>query len=100
MRSRGGGLSVCAFKRGSLDNGCYRSVPSMLLRSNIQSNSAQESMMRPALILVLPLAAALAACTPSNGSENSGKKGGGGHPGMGMPPPEVVVAEVKARSLP
>jgi membrane fusion protein (multidrug efflux system) len=45
--------------------------------------------------LVLLLAAVLAACSPSNGSEKKG-----GHPGMGMPPPEVTVATVQARSLP
>src|SRR5204862_7750164 len=49
------------------------------------------------LVRLLPLLASLvlAACTPSNGSEKKG-----GHPGMGMPPPEVLVAEVKAQSLP
>jgi membrane fusion protein (multidrug efflux system) len=49
------------------------------------------------LVRVFPLLASLvlAACTPSNGSEKKG-----GHPGMGMPPPEVLVAEVKAQSLP
>ena len=41
------------------------------------------------------LAFVVAACSPSNSSE--GKKGG--HPGMGMPPPEVVVAEVKPQAL-
>ena len=46
--------------------------------------------------LVSLLAFALAACSPSNGSE----KKGGGHPGMGMPPPEVTVATVTPRSLP
>src|SRR5437773_16120 len=44
---------------------------------------------------VAPLAALMVvSCSPSNGSE---KKGG---PGMGFPPPEVAVSEVKARSLP
>ena len=38
----------------------------------------------------------LAACSPSNGSE----KKAGGHPGMGMPPPEVTVETVSARTLP
>ena len=53
--------------------------------------------MRSAPILFPLLAAlAVAACGQSNGSE----KKGGGHPGMGMPPPEVVVTEVKAQSLP
>jgi membrane fusion protein (multidrug efflux system) len=50
--------------------------------------------MRSAPFVVSLLAFAVAACSPSNGSE---KKGG---PGMGFPPPEVVVAEVKAQSLP
>jgi membrane fusion protein, multidrug efflux system len=46
---------------------------------------------------LFPLLASLvlAACAPSNGSEKKG-----GPPGMGMPPPEVIVAEVKAQSLP
>src|SRR5205814_1098135 len=38
----------------------------------------------------------LAACSPSNGSE----KKGGGHPGMGMPPPEVTVIAVAPQPLP
>ncbi len=42
-------------------------------------------------ILCLPLAA----CSPSNGSEKKG-----GHPGMGMPPPEVSVVTVAPQSLP
>jgi membrane fusion protein (multidrug efflux system) len=42
------------------------------------------------------LALALAACSPSNGSE----KKGGGHPGMGMPPPEVNVVTVAPKSFP
>ncbi|HEY3074196.1 MAG TPA: efflux RND transporter periplasmic adaptor subunit [Burkholderiales bacterium] len=41
------------------------------------------------------LAFVLAACSPSNGSEKKG-----GHPGMGMPPPEVLTATVTAQSLP
>jgi membrane fusion protein (multidrug efflux system) len=41
------------------------------------------------------LALVLAACSPSNGSEKKG-----GHPGMGMPPPEVTVTTVQAQSLP
>ena len=44
--------------------------------------------------LVSAVAFVVAACSPSNGSE---KKGG---PGMGFPPPEVAVSEVKAQSLP
>jgi len=53
--------------------------------------------MRSRSLGFFPLLASLvlAACTPSNGSEKKG-----GHPGMGMPPPEVLVAEVKAQSLP
>src|SRR5919197_2746864 len=58
--------------------------------------SLQEFVMRSALLLAPLLALVLSACGQSNGSE----KKGGGHPGMGMPPPEVVVAEVKAQSLP
>jgi membrane fusion protein (multidrug efflux system) len=45
------------------------------------------------LFPLAPLALVLAACTPSDGSEKKGA-------GMGFPPPEVVVAEVKAQSLP
>src|SRR5216117_756735 len=49
--------------------------------------------------LALPLASlfamGLAACSPSNGSEKKG-----GHPGMGMPPPEVLTTTVTAQSLP
>src|SRR4051812_14646394 len=101
MRSRGGALSVCRFKRGWLDNGCYRSVPSMLLVSTIESKPhsgpIQESVMRMrAVSSVIPLLClVLAACGQSNGSEKKG-----GPPGMGMPPPEVSVATVQARSLP
>src|SRR5881275_3746426 len=46
-------------------------------------------------IPVLLLAFVLAACSPSNGSEKKG-----GHPGMGMPPPEVLTTTVTAQSLP
>ena len=48
--------------------------------------------MRSRSLIVSAVALVLAACSPSNGSE---KKGG---PGMGFPPPEVAVSEVKARS--
>jgi membrane fusion protein (multidrug efflux system) len=41
------------------------------------------------------LALVLAACSPSDGSEKKG-----GHPGMGMPPPEVLTTTVAAQSLP
>ena len=50
--------------------------------------------MRSRSLLVSAMAFVVAACSPSNGSE---KKGG---PGMGFPPPEVSVSEVKAQSLP
>jgi membrane fusion protein (multidrug efflux system) len=53
--------------------------------------------MRSASLPLLLLASlVLAACSPSNGSE----KKGGGHPGMGMPPPEVTTVTVAAQSLP
>ncbi len=51
--------------------------------------------MRSALPLVPLLALVLAACSQSNGSEKKG-----GHPGMGMPPPEVSVVTVAPQSLP
>ena len=51
--------------------------------------------MRSRSLLVSTVALAVAACTPSNGSEKKGAP-----PGMGMPPPEVVVTTVKPRSLP
>ena len=50
--------------------------------------------MRRLLVVLLP--AVVAACSPSNGSE----KKGGGHPGMGMPPPEVTVITAAPQSLP
>jgi len=50
--------------------------------------------MRSRSLLISAVAFVVAACSPSNGSE---KKGG---PGMGFPPPEVAVSEVKAQSLP
>ncbi len=52
--------------------------------------------MRSRSLFISTVAVVVAACTPSNGSE----KKGGGHPGMGMPPPEVVVTTVTPRSLP
>jgi membrane fusion protein (multidrug efflux system) len=67
----------------------------MLLLGNIAGNPFQESLMRSALWLSPLLALVLAACSPSNGSEKKG-----GHPGMGMPPPEVLTATVVAQSLP
>src|SRR5258705_8223511 len=70
----------------------------MLLVSTIESKPPSGSRsMRSRSLLLFPLLASLVlvACTPSNGSEKKG-----GHPGMGMPPPEVLVAEVKAQSLP
>jgi membrane fusion protein, multidrug efflux system len=42
------------------------------------------------------LAFALAACSPSNGSD----KKGGAHPGMGMPAPEVSVVSVATKTFP
>src|SRR3954471_14536608 len=42
------------------------------------------------------LALALAACSPSNGSD----KKGGAHPGMGMPAPEVSVVAVATKTVP
>jgi membrane fusion protein, multidrug efflux system len=42
------------------------------------------------------LVLALAACSPSNGSD----KKGGGHPGMGMPAPEVSVITVEPKTFP
>src|SRR3954471_7397424 len=95
MRSRGGTLAGCRFKRGALDNGCYRSVPSMLLVSTTRRKPLQgRSGMQSRSFLVSAVAFVVAACSPSNGSE---KKGG---PGMGFPPPEVAVSEVRAQSLP
>jgi membrane fusion protein (multidrug efflux system) len=47
-------------------------------------------------LFVLLLAAFVAACSPSNGSE----KKAGGHPGMGMPPPEVTVITAAPQPLP
>jgi membrane fusion protein (multidrug efflux system) len=52
--------------------------------------------MRGAFVTSL-LAATVAACSPSNGSE----KKGGGHPGMGaMPAPEVTAVTVEPKSIP
>jgi membrane fusion protein, multidrug efflux system len=45
-------------------------------------------------LLVLLLALVVSACGQSNGSEKKG-----GHPGMGMPPPEVTVETVTPRTL-
>jgi membrane fusion protein (multidrug efflux system) len=46
-------------------------------------------------LLLLFLPAVIAACSPSNGSEKKG-----GHPGMGMPAPEVTVITAAPQSLP
>ena len=46
-------------------------------------------------VLLLLLPAVVAACSPSNGSEKKG-----GHPGMGMPPPEVTVIAAAPQPLP
>jgi membrane fusion protein (multidrug efflux system) len=48
-------------------------------------------------LVVFFVAAVLAACSPSNGSEKKGAKGGGP---MGMPAPEVNVVAVAPRTLP
>src|SRR5213082_3160090 len=97
MRSRGGGGTRPCFKRctfgPSLDNRCYRSVPSMLLPSNVISQPHSRGVVMFRSLLPLLLALAVAACGQSNGSE---KKGG---PGMGMPPPEVSVETVTPRTL-
>src|SRR3989440_7337884 len=96
MRWRGGAWAKGRFKRAMrLDKRCYASVPSMLLPSNIASNPLQESVMHSRFPLAPLLALVLAACSPSNGSEKKG-----GHPGMGMPPPEVLTTTVAAQSLP
>jgi membrane fusion protein, multidrug efflux system len=50
-------------------------------------------------LLVLPLAAVLAACSPSNGSEKGAGKGGGGPMG-GMPASEVNVVTAEPQSIP
>src|SRR5258708_26754357 len=65
----------------------------MLLLSNIESNTGVNPMR--SRLLILPLAAIVAACSPSNGSEKKG-----GPPGMGMPPPEVTVITVAPQPLP
>src|SRR5438067_10198082 len=96
MRCRGGDCADCRFKRTMLDNRCYRSVTSILLLGNVAGNPVQEFVMRRTSLVTPLLALVLAACSPSNGSE----KKGGGHPGMGMPPPEVSAVTVEARSLP
>src|SRR4051812_44914077 len=96
MRSRGGAFSVCRFKRGWLDNGCYRSVPSMLLAGTVESKTQfREFAMRSRSLVISAVAFVVAACAPSNGSEKKG-----GHPGMGMPPPEGSTITVAAHSLP
>jgi membrane fusion protein (multidrug efflux system) len=51
--------------------------------------------MRLKQIVALSLLAPLAACGPSAGEQK-----GGGHPGAGMPPPEVSVLTVAPRALP
>src|SRR6185503_4733041 len=48
-------------------------------------------------LALLLLLAPLAACSPSNGQEKGGKKGG---PGMGMPAPMVSVVAVEAKTIP
>src|ERR671934_493022 len=82
-----------------LDKRCYRSVPFMLLPSNIsrKPHSRGVAMFRSLLVPLLAplLAVVVAACGQSNGAEKKG-----GHPGMGMPPPEVSVEPVTPRTLP
>jgi membrane fusion protein, multidrug efflux system len=51
--------------------------------------------MRASPIVICLMALVLSACGQSNGSEKKG-----GPPGMGLPPPEVAVTTVQARSLP
>src|SRR3954468_2286629 len=71
----------------------------MVLLSNIVRNSRELAMRsaRFAPLGVMLLSLLLAACSPSDGSD---KKGGGGHPGMGMPAPEVNVTTVEPKSVP
>src|SRR5689334_15493306 len=101
MRSRGGASCGPGFKRATLvlvlDRECYRSVPSMLLPSTAARNHSfpGESLMSLRLSFLSLLALVVAACGQSNGSEKKG-----GHPGMGMPPPEVSVVTVAPRTLP
>ena len=54
------------------------------------------SLLRAALGATLALV--LAACDSSGGAEKGVK--GGGHPGMGMPPPEVTVVEAQPQAIP
>ena len=51
----------------------------------------------PRRLLIPLLSAALAACTPTNGSEKGGGKGG---PGAGMPPAQVTVVTAAPQPLP
>src|SRR5437763_14034294 len=98
MRSRGGGGTRPCFKRctfgPSLDSPCYRSVPSMLLPSNVISKPHSRGVAMLRSLLPLLLALVVGACGQSNGSEKKG-----GQPGMGMPPPEVSVGTVTPRTL-
>jgi membrane fusion protein (multidrug efflux system) len=66
----------------------------MVLPSNIGRNPFLEFLMRRLFPFTPLLALVIAACGQSNGSEKKG-----GHPGMGMPPPEVSVVTVEPRSL-
>src|SRR4051812_21145361 len=70
----------------------------MVLRSNMVRNSPGVAMRSPQLVPLAAslLALALAACSPSNGSD----KKGGAHPGMGMPAPEVSVVAVATKTVP
>src|SRR5690349_5361534 len=68
----------------------------MLLPSNTISKRHSRGVAMPIRSLLIPLLAlVVSACGQSNGSEKKG-----GHPGMGMPPPEVTVETVTPRTLP
>jgi membrane fusion protein (multidrug efflux system) len=68
----------------------------MLLVGTVESKTQfREFAMRSRSLVISAVAFVVAACAPSNGSEKKG-----GHPGMGMPPPEVSTITVAAQSLP
>src|SRR3982751_1735034 len=101
MRSRGG-TPASRFKRAmsfrAVDNACYRSVPSWYYPVTSSAIPRELAMRRTPLATLIAslLALALAACSPSNGSD----KKGAGHPGMGMPAPEVSVVTVAPKTVP
>src|SRR6188768_3543908 len=71
----------------------------MTFAANVPRESAMRSKPLVSLgasLLAPLLVGALAACSPSNGSD----KKGGGHPGMGMPAPEVSVITVEPKTFP